>query len=456
MRHPQILQALVATASLMFVGTSVWAQTFDQGLGDPRIISPAGLGPSYSGLTGAGMGLTSKKPKYGIEAGDFVLQPRFFLEGGYRTNFFRTDSRDAEPEGVMELHVRPGVALFNPSFDKVALSMGLDVDVFLPVSGEDRVSDQTNVGGTARMALALFPKSSLTLTLHEEFDRAIWMRPQVSPNANRNWNRVGADLSFHPGGRALDFTLGYAYTIQRYDDLDDLDTDEHSVRFLASWRFYPMTYAFLEGTVGFSEYTRKATETETERPGNYVPGKPVKVYLGLSGYITERLALLARAGYGNTFLERDPADFSSFIGQLQLSYRFSPKSVIHVGAARDFETSPLGGYHEFFRAYTSFTQRIGDLAELHVDFSYDIKSFGEWQPASRAGEPAPVASDAERKEDAVRAGVLLDFDISRLLGATIGYRYDAILTDFTITTTARTNFVAYDDHRIFASLNLRY
>ena len=149
------------------------AQNFEQGLRDPRLISPAGLGPVYSGLTGAGVGLLSKKPAYGVLAGDFILQPRFFLEGSYNSNFFRIDDRNGDAEGVFTTHIRPGVALFNPQYDKVAFSLGLDVDVFLPVSGNDDVTSQTNVGGTANVAVALFPKSALTLTLHEEFNRTI-------------------------------------------------------------------------------------------------------------------------------------------------------------------------------------------------------------------------------------------------------------------------------------------
>lgn len=433
------------------------AQNFEQGLRDPRLISPAGLGPVYSGLTGAGVGLLSKKPAYGVLAGDFILQPRFFLEGSYNSNFFRIDDRNGDPEGVFTTHIRPGVALFNPQYDKVAFSLGLDVDVFLPVSGNDDVTSQTNVGGTANVAVALFPKSALTLTLHEEFNRTIWMRPQIQANANRNWNRAGVDLSFHPGGRALDFTLGYVYELKRFDDLDTLDTDSHVVRFLASWRFYPLTYAFLESTVQFGKYTRDATAAEQSAVGNYVPGSPVKAYLGLSGYITERLALLVRAGYGNSLLDREPADFSSFIGQLQLSYRFSQQTILHVGAARDFDLAPLGGYMQYFRAYASLTQRIGEIVEITADFAYDIRDFGEWQPVANAGQDAaPVASDPARSENWIRAGVLLDFDISRLLGVSAGYRYDSVLSDYTLTSNGQTTFTGYDDHRVFASINFRY
>lgn len=435
------------------------AQQFEQGLVDPRLLSPAGLGPQYSGLTGAGVGLLSKKPSYGVEAGDFIIQPRFFLESNYRSNFFRVDTRSAEATGVMSLQVRPGVALFNPQYDKVAVSLGVDVDVFLPMSGDDTVTDQTNVGGNAKLAVAFFPKGALTLTLHEHFNRTLWMRPTVFTNANRNTNRAGADLSFRPGGRALGFTLGYAYRLTRFDDLNTLDTDEHELRFLATWRFYPMTHAFLEATANFFDYRRSPSEDELARPGNFVPGSPFKVYAGLSGYLTERVALLARVGYGDSFLERESEDFASFIGQLQLSYRFGPKSILHAGVARDFDLAPLGGYMEFFRIYTGFTQRIGELVEVHIDLAYDIRSFGEWVPAQFVTEDStvqPVASESNRSEDYLRAGLLLDFDLSRLFGVTVGYRYEGLLSDFTIAADGLARFVAYDDHRVFASLNLRY
>ena len=181
MRHPLTFLKALTLASLVLLGdASAFAQHFEQGLKDPRIISPAGLGPSYSGLTGAGVGLVSKKPLFGVAAGDFIIQPRLFLEGSYNSNFFRVDTRNASPEGALTLHVRPGVALFNPQFDKVAVSLGLDLDVFVPASSNKAVTDQTNVGGNAKLAVALFPKSALTLTLNEHFNRTIWMRPTTS------------------------------------------------------------------------------------------------------------------------------------------------------------------------------------------------------------------------------------------------------------------------------------
>jgi hypothetical protein len=432
------------------------AQEFAQGWQDPRIISAAGLGPRYSGLVGAGVGLLSKKPNFGITAGEFILQPRFFLESEFTSNFFRADQRNGEPEDAMTLHVRPGLAVFNPDYDDVALSMGLDLDVFVPF-GSEAVSDKTNLGGRAQVAAAFFPRSTFTLTLNESFERTLWMRPQVASNANRNRNSIGADVSFHPGGKALDFTLGYAYDAVRFDDLDRLDTDEHNLRFLSSWRFYPMTYAFLESTLSFAGYT-DSRASDADAIGNLVPAMPLKVYGGLSGYFTERISVLARIGYGNSYLERGE-NFESVIGMAQLSWRFGPRTILHVGFARDFELAALGGYSTFMRPYATFTLRFGELADMNFDIAYDIRSYGAWEPTAvevESGTTTPVVSDRNRSEGVLRAGLVFDFDISRLLGVTAGYRLESLISDYAITTLGQTNFTAYDDHRIFVSLNLRY
>ncbi len=455
MVRPGIIIALMWGA-LSGLATPASAQEFAQGWQDPRIISPVGLGPRYSGLVGAGVGLLSKKPNFGITAGEFILQPRLFLETDYTSNFFRADKRNGDTEGAASLHVRPGLAVFNPDYNDVALSMGIDLDVFVPF-GSEAVSDKMNLGGRAQVSAAFFPRSSFTLTLNESFERTLWMRPQVGSNANRNHNVIGADLSFHPGGKALDFTLGYAYEAIRFDDLGRIDTDEHVLRFMSSWRFYPMNYAFLESTLSFSDYTN-GSASDAAVTGNLVPGMPLKVYGGLSGYITERLSILARIGYGNSYLERGE-DFESVIGMGQVSWRFGPRTILHLGFARDFELAPLGGYSTFMRPYITFTQRFGELAEMTVDLGYDIRRYGPWQPLpveTEIGTTTPVVSDTTRSEGVFRAGVLFDFDITRLIGVTTGYRLESLVSDYSITTLGQTNFTAFDDHRIFASLNLRY
>lgn len=452
-----ILPILCALSFLAGTG-SAKAQEFAQGMSDPRIIALSGLGGAYSGLVGAGVGLLSRKPQYGLQAGEFILQPRFFLESDYRSNFFRQDSRNAESVGVFTLHVRPGVALFNPQYDLVAFSFSTDLDVFLPF-GDDIVSSQTNLGARAQIAAAFFPKSSFTLTLYDRFDRQIWMRPLLDRNANRNHNVAGADLSLRPGGRAIDFNLGYAFDINRFDNIGFLDTDAHRLRFLTSWRFYPQTVAFLESTLVATNYRKTLSDSERERAGNFVDGMPLKVYAGLSGHVTERIAIVLRLGYGNSFLDRGDDNYESFVGQLQGTYRFGADSALHLGVMRDFELAAFGGYFGTMRAYTEFSQRIGDLVDLNLDFSLDVRDYGVWEaPAFESGTQVvqPGTLDANRHEKWLRAGLALDFDISRLFGISAGYRFEALISDFVILTNNTVNYVGFADHRVFASLNLRY
>ena len=105
--------------------------------------SPTSLG-AYSGVTRTGEGLANTRPKFGIRAGDFVVQPRLFVESMYSTNFFREDPRNegTELSDVMALHLRPGVAIYNPGFTNVAFSLSADADGHLPLGSEERVAAQ--------------------------------------------------------------------------------------------------------------------------------------------------------------------------------------------------------------------------------------------------------------------------------------------------------------------------
>jgi hypothetical protein len=470
---PALRRLLAAAALLGLVAAPVAARA---AWGDgARIISPAGMGPQYTGFTGATLGLGSEDaPSYGVRVGDFVLLPRLFVMGTYTSNFFRVDERtlsgrgNATETGAFLLQLRPGVGLYNPNFTKVALSMALDADIYLPLTGGEAATDQMNVGGTATVDATFFPKGALTFSLHELFQRDIWMRATAERgNANRNHNSAGATVSLHPGGGALDFSLGYRFEIDRYDQISVIDRDAHALRFMGSWRFYPLTYLFLESSFSLADYPNRPADASTIA-GNYVSGMPFKVYAGLSGYLTERLSVLVRAGYGNSFLNEDTAsdNFESFIGLLQVSYRFTERTILHVGAARDYEMYVFGGYRTFVRGYLSLSQRIAELATINIDGSFDWRQYGTWSPypyeVSGTGGVVvtPVPSAADRGDYRVRAGLMADFNVHRLFGITVGYRLDWVISDYNITTVLPTaftqQFLGYQEHKAYVSLNLRY
>jgi hypothetical protein len=463
MRGVTLTKWMVVVSLVMAAQTALAQPTTSS---DPRISSPAALGPSYSGTIRAGTGLPPTAPRYGIRIGDFVLQPRFFLQGSYTSNFFRVDTRNqaVKEEAVIALDVRPGFAIFNPTYNLVAMKLSVDADVRVPFSSNQAVKDQLGVGLDADASLLILPKRAFTIGLFEHFDRQLWTRATAtSANADRNRNSVGVDLSLHPGGRALDITAGYRWEIERFDNLRLLNTDEHVISLMASWRFYPQTYAFLDAAIRLSEYATAQPVDDTLQYGNYVPGKPVRAALGVSGYLTERVSLLVKVGYGNSLLDSGADDFSSVIARLQAGFRFTTRSILHLGAARDFDLVAFGGQYSYLRGFLSFEQGIRDRVLVHLDFSVDYRRFGRWVPGQFSNPADPdtliraVASDANRTDTVLAAGLLVDVDLSRIFGLTLGYRFSTNLTDFSTSVGGGAQtFQGYDEHRAFATLNLRY
>lgn len=460
-------EPLRKTLLVSLVALSLVVATISPVIAGSTIISPAGLGPRYTGYTGAGVGLAEKTPNYGIKAGDFVIQPRFLAEMAYNTNFYRASLQSeglasSTQEGTFLIHLRPGVGIFNPKFTNIAVDLSFDADVMLPIDTTDNevdAFDQFNVGGVARASIAFFPKGTLTFKIDERFQRQLWRRSSDASgsNANRNNNSLGADVSFHPGGQAIDVTAGYRWGITFYDNLPELDRMSHDIRLMASWRFYPLTHAFIESSVKISEYTA-IPNSASEANGNYRNGMPFRVYLGISGYITDRVALLARLGYGNAFLEgRDTQDnFESVIGMAQVTFRFSEMSALTIGGARDYDLTAFGGFRWYGRAYLSFAQRLGDIALLHIDGAFDFRQYGAWAPYEASSGETPTVSDPERSDMRIQAGLLVDFDVLRWFGVSVGYRLDMVLADYTVSNSDGIRGFDYDQHRVYLSLNLRY
>ena len=441
---------------------------------DPMVINATDFGPRYVGILTSGMGLGSEE--FGLKAGEFVIQPRFFLETAFSSNFFRVDTRDEEELGVFSLHLRPGLAVFNPEYDVVSLNVKIDGDVMVPLTEDEAAFAQTNMGVRADVGATFFPRGIVSFSIEDRFVRSLWTNPALTEgedagNSNRNHNSLGADVAFHPGGRAIDISLGYRWRVLRFDERQSQDRDDHHLRLLATWRFYPLTYAFLETTFDVVDYME-----ETQPGGNHIGGMPVRVYLGMSGYITERFALLGRVGYGNTLLDTEapgeqPEDFNSVVAQLRATYRFTPKTVLHVGASRNFDMAAFGGYRAYWRAYTTFEQQIGDLVLIHADIHYDNREFGRWQPSDLLVDPeseggpslAVTATKDVRRDDVLRAGLLVDFNISRLFGLSLGYRFEGIFTDYALSQERQVNdaepsvtHYGYNEHRVFLTFNLRY
>jgi hypothetical protein len=365
------------------------------------------------------------------------------------------------------MRLRPGVAIYNPGFTNVAVSLAADADALLPFGDEDRVKDQADLGGDVHGKIDLFPKRALTMALTGRFKRELWTRPSSgTSSADRNDVTVGTGLSFHPGGRALELKAGYELKLVSYDDLSGQDTDSHNFTFQTSWRFFPLSYLLLDATMRMVSYVGTEEEPTVGAIGYHAEASPWKVMGGMNGYFSERLALRLRGGYGDAMVE-DGESHSGPIADVRLTYRFGMQTAWHLGYNMDFETAALGGFYRYHRGYTSLEQNLGKIGRLHVDLGADVRSFGAYEPGDSLAEidgveePVVVtASDLNRADMIVRAGLLVDFDVSRLFGVTAGYRYESSISDYSATSVvqerSRIIFAGYTDHRVVVALNLRY
>ena len=352
---------------------------------NPSLVNPIGLGSNYTGPVRAGLGITHTDSAYGVAVGEFVLQPRFLAETEMTSNFFKVDTRNLETEETLafSLHLRPGLGIENPNASTVKFMFATDVDVLVPLSEDEAVTSQTNVGVESQAAVTFTIKRLMSFTLKENFWRELLVRPFSAGggDSHRSRNSAGLDVTFHPGGGALVFELSYDLDIVLYDSLSLLDDMQHKLRFMTSWRFLPLNYAFLEASVGFQSYLEEVTAEEQASTGNRVEGMPVRVYGGFSGYLTNRIAVMLRVGYGNSLLESGE-DFSSFIGDARVSFRFSPRTALHVGGGRSFSLVGMGGHLDTIRSYVSFEQSLADLVLLHLDVGFDYLVYGDWAPAT--------------------------------------------------------------------------
>ncbi len=417
-------------------------------------------------LDSGGVRLRTAKTR-GIKAGNFLIWPSLILEGRYDTNLFLDGDTEGEgPKDAPVLRVMPGFAVSNPNPRKYALTLAADADLRVYLSGDTQLTDLTNVGARGDFKLEVLPRGPVSVTVQNIFRRVLYPASiSLDRTYNNNNNRAGAKLNIHPGGGALDIGLGYLYVANFFDDYSDGNWMSHDVMFRTTWRFYPKTIAFLEATASIRDW-----DHEAEFDGFYVDNMNLRTYLGLSGFITKKLATIVKAGYGNSFHDAGPS-FEHVVAQGELSYKFSSSVLMAAGFLRDYRPAYYSNWfvenRTYFRTQLRFARRVSvDLAA-----AYSLVDYAEFDP--EASDPELNQEDVnrlfvshkERRDQHIRGHVNVSFDITRWIGMSLGYEVRANLTNFVLTKTIINSNGAsfgvedpgdYVRHQVYGSVNVRY
>jgi hypothetical protein len=112
----------------------------------------------------------------------------------------------------------------------------------------------------------------------------------------------------------------------------------------AKWRIMPKSAIVLNYSMDWTYYTNCCQDIGIGRnEDNFAH----RITGGFRGQVLKKVTLDAMAGYGLGFYRDDPngPNFSSFIGDLGVSYYASPRSLFHVSLYRSFQDSLLGNYY---------------------------------------------------------------------------------------------------------------
>jgi hypothetical protein len=412
-------------------------------------------------LDGEGVRLRSTEER-GIRLGQIVLWPSFFLEGRWDSNLFQVEE-EAEPRSVPVIRLVPGLALTNLNPTTFSYEFGTEVDVRIYASGDETLQDQTNAGVKADARFTILPKGAVSITLQDSFRRTLSAQnTETRSTYNRNTNRVGARVDVKPGGGALVFIAAYDFVFNAFDDFDRGEYMSHDIVFRTAWRFYPKTEAFIDASLSIWNW-----KTDPEFQSVFEDNMPLRVVAGLNGFLTKKLALLAKVGYGNSFHDNGPS-YENAIGQAELAYTFSPALLLAAGFVRDFSPSYYGNFFVENRTYLRSQLRFMRQFAIDLSAAYHYVEFAEFDPI--AADPSSandgtytVVSHKERQDHQVSAHLRFNVELTRWLGLSLGYEFRGVFTDFKLTSRAANtgdfDYIdagAYVRHQVYGSLNVVY
>lgn len=379
----------------------------------------------------------------------------------YDSNSLRAapgDSTRADWKGI----IRPSVGVVVPgSSVRLNLQGRLSIMQYLGrgTLGTDQFAD-TLFGGDVTTDLTLGSQDSIiSFTLKNQLVRtpAFIDDPGTVTSDERRFplwhNRGQAYFTIRPGGRALEFDVGYSLTIDAYDSLDrtpDGGTTTalptgftHRGVFEARWKFFPKTAFIFHGDAGY--FTASNTNPVVRATFD---GIPIRIWLGAIGQVTTKLNAEITAGYADTlsdgggnFTTRGP------IGSLIFSYAFTEQTQLSLGYRRRISPVVILNSFSSDAPFARFTLGLGGRLSFSLFGEYQFRKYaraGNRETGDRANVQV-VTGDAR-----------VDFWFFSWLSAGLGYRLQIQSPEDGLVLPNNVFFLDFTRHQIFANVGVRY
>lgn len=314
--------------------------------------------------------------------------------------------------------IRPRLALNVPGTSlKLDLGMGLQINQTFGNDSE-RIRG-VSFGGDIQMALTVgSPGSLLAFRLSNAFVRTPVILDELGTIQSdefrfKEWNdRLEARLTLRPGGRALEFDVGYLFYLQVYDD-DSLDDQQrHGGIFEARWKFFPKTAVVVRGEV------TRFVPFEAGEGGSAVTrgGTPISVTLGAVGQVTTKISAELTVGYGHTLSDDANLSISGLVGNAIVTYDFSPSTSLSVGYRRRIQPIVVLNSYSADAPFVRFQSAFLGRLILSVFGTYEYRVY----------ESPSLGQNQDEATEGVHSGVAelrADYWFFEWLNAGVRYRF---------------------------------
>ena len=263
---------------------------------------------------------------------------------------------------------------------------------------------------------------------------------------------TGISLNWRPGGGALGVQTGYTFFYDRYDRSSSnstnnpagLDNLRHMPKLKIDWKFLPKTSVYLGAQAQFTQYPNSAPFvdplTGTTQAANE-DSITIAANLGATGSITSKLSALVEVGYGDNF--GGNSDFRSVIGKTELKYALKETLKFKLGFQRSIQPVSFFGNTVSNIINSGYSQQFGGKTQLGIDFSVNLSSFGESDPAN----------PSNRSDQTYSVGVTIDQTITEWLQISLINKLDVRKSSSSGSTIGDPEYFKND---IFLRLTARY
>jgi hypothetical protein len=306
------------------------------------------------------------------------------------------------------LHLKPGLKIVE-SGTQVSLTGSAFLDYADYTGWLAPTHDLSYLGAGIGAQLAVGKTGPVGLTVNEGFTRSDHTtNPALGIGTITDANDLGARVAFRPGGGAIEAGLGYNFGIENYElrangvvgcgndpnctgaDFSNFNSQTHRFSLDGRWKFFPKTALVADAQFALRRYANAGLDTNG-KPFN-IDADPFQAELGLAGLITEKIRVVIKGGYANTFTSSGD-NFSGPVAQLEAGWDPTETATATAGLIRTVQpVSSTFAYYGDYRGYLS-----GKIAVGRVNFSatgsLDLISFGG--PSGRQDTQAALDAVAD-------------------------------------------------------------